>query len=561
MDQKRYTVLIYTQYYGTDQLPPKDLAKIRGLNRDNVLRFLIAVKIAVTKTSGGNIEHAYVRLLLRDLPKEHGNRLATMLSTDSQAYFLSHPVVIDQILADILNEAQETEVPRLNQVWYFALALLELLMIYNDHHYRQVLVADRPDSHELVWEIMQLQNINGNNQASFVRSGIIKQAIFLEFLKFYLGDRYKEFDQQMAAMIGIKALSNSALLYIQLQVAQDSIAKTDKPWVIVTPKDEIYPVLHQLRLVIDVQAKEGTFDSGRVIMHPFLKLSDGNLYLTGTHDFSMITDKGWEFFLYSAGQIGRFIPEIRDVNALRSFIGLHYVEKFLMGKIFNKLHRTGCRVILSDDQQTPDLTLIINETDVFIFEVKSASLNYKVWQEQDLTAFKKYLDEQFVKGKKGVVQLHKCLKNLADKPGELFGLRTPLRKLRIYPVIIFTEPHLTITGVNDYVNLYAPPIAEDLSVKFQRIHPVTLIHHDFFLENYSVIRDDKTVLKAAIIKYHQGTKDLKTAYQKFNSTANYMKAMQSFDNYIAGFNGLYEVPQDIISKELAAIFNPVINFR
>ncbi|HEY8929825.1 MAG TPA: hypothetical protein VIM55_11570 [Mucilaginibacter sp.] len=556
MEQKQYTILIYTQFFGTTQLPPKNLDKIKGLDRDNVLRFLISIKIAVTKTYGKNITHPFIQLLLKNLPRNHANRLTTMLSMDNQAYFLTHPVVINQIVADILNEPEDQLMPRINQLDYFAVAMLELLMIYNDHHFKTLDIGKSPDNHDLIWKMMQMQNINGNNPASFVRCGIIKQAIFLEFLKEALGEKYEAFDKLMSNMIGIKALVNSALLYVQLQAVQDRTGKTDKPLVVIAPNDEYYPVIEKLRLVIDLQQKEGTYDSGRVIMHPFLKLSDNRLYLTGTHDFSLITEKGWEYFLFSAGQIGKFIPEIKDINGLRSFIGYRYIEKFLMGKLFNSLNRAGCRVILSDDQKTPDVTMIINEIDVFIFEIKSVALNYKVWQEQDLEGFKKYLDEQFVKGKKGVSQLHKCMGHLASQAGKLFGLHTPLHKLRIYPIIIFTEPQLTIHAVNDYVIEQAPAIPQNLNGIFKSIAPVTMIHYDFFLENLKVIRENKAVLKNAINYYHQTVAARKVQHQKVNSTANYLNAMQSFDNLVAGFSGLYEVDQQTIAKELAKVFNP-----
>lgn len=556
MEQKQYTILIYTQFFGTTTLPPKNLDKIKGIDRDNIYRFLISVKIAITKTYGKNITHPFVQLLIKNLPRNHASRLATMLSMDNQAYFLTHPVVINQIIADLLNEPQDELIPGINQLEYFAVVMLELLMIYNDHHFKTLDIGKSPDNHDMVWKMMQMQNINGNNPASFVRCGMIKQAIYLEFLKEALGKKYEAFDEQMSTMIGIKALVNSALLYVQLQLAQDRVASTDKPLVIIAANDEYYPVIEKLRLVIDIQQKEDSYDSGRVIMHPFLKLSDQRLYLTGTHDFSLISEKGWEYFLFSAGQIGKFIPEIKDINGLRSFIGLRYIEKFLMAKLFVSLNRTGCRVMLSDDQQTPDITLIINEVDVFIFEIKSVSLNYKVWQEQDLKAFKKYLDEQFVKGKKGVIQLHKCMSHLASQPEVLFGLRTPLYKIRIYPVIIFTEPQLTIHAVNDYVIEQAPAIPQNLDGLFKSIAPVTMIHYDFFIENLKVIKENKSLLKNAINHYHQTVTSRKSQHRKINSTAYYLNAMQSFDNLVAGFSGLYEVDQQTIAKESAKVFNP-----
>ena len=45
-------------------------------------------------------------------------------------------------------------------------------------------------------------------------------------------------------------------------------------------------------LVIDVKDKSLTYGVETMVMHCFLKLADGKLYLTGTNDFGLITDKG-----------------------------------------------------------------------------------------------------------------------------------------------------------------------------------------------------------------------------------------------------------------------------
>jgi hypothetical protein len=227
----------------------------------------------------------------------------------------------------------------------------------------------------------------------------------------------------------------------------------------------------------------------------------------------------------------------------------------LLGSIFSSLDQTGLRVILSDDLNTPDITLILNETDILLIEIKSSSLHYKEWENQDLVKFKKFLDENFIGDRKGVIQIHKCLQHLADSPEKLYSLRTKLSKLKIYPIIVYTEAHVTTVAVNDYIIENAPAIPTELAKRFNRIHPVTMIDHDFFLENVKLLREKKRLFKDAIIHYHKGIAIRKKIWQKVNTTFNFSKAMESFDIYSIGYEGIYKANQNDIAKELKVIFD------
>jgi hypothetical protein len=554
MNQQQHTILIYTLFYQTNELPAKNLDLLKGLNRDNILRFLIAIRTAVARHKGPSIKQLFIQRFIKNLPKSTQKRVLTFLTQDNHAYFLTVPLIITQIITEVLNQAPEKEIPEKNIESYFALAMLDVIMIYNDHHFKILNIGNRTDSHELIWEMMLMQEINGDNAASFVRSGIIKQVIFLEFLKAELGTKYRDFEAAVSVALGAASISAYPILFVALQVVQDRQSTVPVPLVPITKQDELYNIIHNAGLVLDT-TQQLKIDQGGVLMHPFLKLSDGVTYLMGTLDFGLITDKGWIYYLYNQGKLSDFFPKISSLNALYSFIGLNYTEKYLMGKVFKSMHRTGFRVLLSDDQQTPDVTIISNETDVFMIEIKSVSLNYKVWQNQEIDKFKQHLDNEYVKEKKGVIQLHKCINHLRNKSDSLFGIRTSLMKINLFPVIVYTEPHLNIVGVNDYVIKHSPALPNDVMASFNSISPVTMIHYDFFIENLSVIRQQKSLLKEVILHYHRSMKNRRQEHEKSKSTVNYLKAMAPFDDFIAGYKGFYRNDKITIAKELNKIFN------
>jgi len=554
MDQPNHTILIYSLFYNKSDTPSKDLNRISGINRDDALRFLIKLKIAVSRMSGRNIDHPFILQVIATLPPDLGKRLYAMLSAPALGDFLTHPVVINSIIADILSQTNPGAAQNQVSNSELAAAMLDLVMIYNEHHFKTLNIIGRPDDHDLLWEMMLMQNINAVNQAAYVRNGISKQVIFLEFLKYKLGDRFVEFEQRIARLTGINKLIDIPYQFVQLQSEQDKLAGSSNPLLAVMPENPMYEVFEKLELSIDADNKRVEDALSRLYITPFLRLSDHKLYLMGTNDFGLITDKGWQHLLFKLGNLSAYLPKATKFDQFQAYVGLHYIEKFLLANIFQSLNKPGFRVLLSDDRQTPDLTLIQNEKDVFIIEIKSYALHYNVWKEQDLKKLKEHLQEKYLSENTGVVQLHKCLVHLAADPIGLFKLYTPLNKLRIYPVIIYTEPHLGSMAINDYIVQHSPEIPQTLQNLFQSVLPVTMIHYDFFLENLEVVRANKNVLKEAILRYHKNVQSRKATWIKVRSTYNFAKAMVSFDNHSAGFQGLYQTDQNKIFASLRKIF-------
>jgi hypothetical protein len=554
MHLQYHPVLTYSIYYRNKPVPERNLDRLSGIDRDTTIKLLCRIKMTFSRERHRDPNNPFMNWYIGLLPDGHAARLRSLLYGENAAHFIAVPLTINQVLVDLMNEDKAENDGEYNHPAYISLAVLETLMIYNDHHFHSVVVSGREDNHDLLWELSLMQDLNGKNQASFVRTGMIKQAIFLTFLKQQLQDNYDEFAKTLSAKLGIPELVYVALLYVNLQLCQDNRMAEKDPLMTISPDNQAYSVIEKLSLVCDGQQNAPTHSISNLMMKPFIRLANNYLSFTGTHDFALISEVGWAHFLHKEGTLVSLLPNLKKDNQFWAWIGT-YIEKFLLATVFKTFHQTGLRVISSDDLKTPDITLILNETDVFIIEIKSSSLHFKDWESQDLPAFKKYLTDSFISEKKGAIQLHKCLQHLANDPEGLFGLRKPLRKLKIYPVIVYTEPHVSTVAVNDFIIKNAPAVPEELAKEFGAIQPLTMIDCDFFLENSKVLREKKRLIKDAILHYHQTISLRKKQYQKVNSTVNFSKAMETFDNVVIGFDGLYRQDQMIIADEVKMMFD------
>lgn len=549
MDQRYHPVLTYTLYFPRTSLPAKGLERLDGLDRDMIYKMLCRLKMTLSRSGERNDHYPFFDWFVTKLPEQHGERLRGLM----KSCFITTALVVNQLLVDLFRAAEPVVVPELERPDYISLAILETLMIYNDHHFRALGIGTRPDDHDLLWQIMMMQDLNGTNSASFVRTGAMKQAIFLNYLENLLQDQFPAFEEKLCNKLGVPRLGEVSLVFVRLQVAQDDALKTKDPLISIPPDMPLHLLLNRLELVTDPADQSGGFSIFKLMMKPFIRLQNNYLAFTGVHDFTLISSLGWGYFLFNEGTLKPYIPKFARAN-FQAFYG-RYVEKFLLGKLFRSLHQKGFRAIASDDEYTADMTLILNETDVFLIEIKTSALHYQDWQDQDLGAFKAYLDRSFISDKKGLIQLHKCLQHLADDAPGLVALHSPLRKLKIYPVIVYTEPHAGSVGVNDYLKNNGPALPADLAARFHTIQPLTMIDADFFVENIRLLRNNKRLLKAAILRYHSGTTQRKKQWRKNNSTFNFSKAMQSFDNYNIGYEGLYQEDQMDIADEIKAVFH------
>ncbi|WP_173003138.1 hypothetical protein [Chitinophaga sp. SYP-B3965] len=539
---------IFTQFYN-DPLPVIGVALLEKWNRDYVLRLLISLKLA-TQHSSTTEAHELITKLLNFLPNDKPSKYGPV-----DRSILTNKTVILKIICDLLaipaNKNIDTD---LGNAFYQD--VLVTILIYNEHQFQNTGIGKVKQNlaHADIWKIGFMQNLNAENEGTYRRIGGIKQLLYLQFLKSEFGDAYEEFEKGVVEYTGFPSMQDIILLFVNLVVEYDRVVKRSVPLVVIGPTDNSYSLLHKLELVVDASSGSIRAEVPQLVTAPFLKLMDNKIYLLGTSDFDLITTKSWDFYLVKNKLFQKVLPKVGDIHALKGEWGKKYYESFLGLKILKSLEKNGIRVLESDDKNLPDATIIVNEKDVYVIEMKSNAMDHKVTSAQDISGFRRFIDDKFATGSKGVPQLNRNIEFLSKNADTAYGLKKPTKKLRVFPVIIYTEPHLTKQAVNDYINTVAPTISAELANCFHSVEKVTLIPMDFFLDNIGLLQKDRHVLRNLIRKYHLFVSRTKDSYAKTNRHFDYFAAMVSFESWSVGKDGMYREDQMVVFDTLRKIF-------
>lgn len=548
---KLFPVLNYSSFYQTKTVPPVSLEKLMDFNLEEVIILFILLRNAVNRETPTDTSHPVIKALIFRLGNNKSTRAMSFLTNQTAPYVLTHSVVISKIVTDLF-KIIKFNAPKegMNSI-KLEQAIFDVLLIYNEYHYEGTL-EPQPDDHQVVWRLLLMQNISGLNEIDYTRTAIPKHLIFDKFLKTKLGDKYKTFENVLQEKTGINNPLEFLVILLNVYLAA---TQSENGLVSIDRADRTYQILIDAGLVINTDSVDTKkFDVGTLVSHPFFRNSQGQMFLIDHSDFALITDKIWSYFLFTIPEIRALFPGVNNANQYFSYLGKEYVEKYLLRTLFQSLYKTGNRVIYTEDKNLPDIALILNEKDVFIFEVKASALHYNVLAQKSIENFQEFLDSNFARGKKGVKQLVSNIRYLSTDQDNLYQLRCPQEKLTIYPVIIYTDPHLDKNAVNDYINVSAKPLLDAFRGSFKEIKPITMISADFFLENIDLLQKDRSLIKRMIDAYFRQFKKRMNKYAGFRSTKNYMDAMVSFDRFSAGQEGIYRTDKLKMLGQLTELF-------
>lgn len=549
---KAIPVLNYSQFYPDAKIPSQPLDLITGFDIEEVILTMVALRNSIERNRYDLRKDEMIASMFAKLPSSKSKRLIPMLF-GKQGFALIHSVVISKILVDLLRRLPFNQ-PILDiEKDDYEERILDVILVYNERHYNHLLLEGLPDSHELVWGLAMMQNLSGFNEVDYARTGPIKHMILLRYIKLTLGNRFIELEKNLKDNIGLDSIYQFLGIFINIYAF---LTNKQNPFLLlpqVSRDDPNYPYLSLMDLVIDKEvAASAKFDTGSLLTRPFFKAQNGNIYILDHRDFSLLNEKVFIYFLYEKTNL-KSLLSFKNINELLSHFGLHYYEKFLLRTLFKTLERPGFRVIISDDNLLSDFTLIVNETDVFVLEVKSVSLNYRIFDQQNQKDFKKHIDDYF-RERKGLPQLVRNISYLKNDSSNLLKLKKPASKLNIFPLILFVDPQIATHGVADYVGERASVEFSKLSSCFKEVKPLTMISIDFFIENIELLQRDRSLLKRLIQNYHAAINQKKQQYNKFRSMEKYVNSMVGFDLSVIGQEGVYRQEQQKIFRHLARIF-------
>jgi hypothetical protein len=550
-----YAVLTYKEFYGTRFSGEDALSAIARFDFEDIILALILI----LNDSAGRLENEVdvSGTFMRRLPRPKALRLNHYVTrNESEKFMLTNNTVIAKIITDLFQILPQGSGLLPAADISFEETLLDVVLIYNERQYPEVGLGLQINTHELIWRLMLMQDITGLTNIHYARTSNIKYMVFIQFLKEILGNSFVGLESDFKMKTGVDGLYVLALTLITLYVKiEEKFKEPGNPIVLIEKNESLYAFLKSFDLVFDKTAATGrTADVGFYVTHPFFEHSDGRIYLIDHTQFAFALDRGWFYCLFANSDIKDRITGVKNFSDFQGFLGKQYYEKYLITGLLKTVNRTGFRIIETDDKHLSDITVVLNEKDIFFIEIKSSALHYKVIDEKQVDLFKKFIDDNFASLKKGAGQLFKNIQYFAKDISTELNLKTPKSKLTIYPVIIYTEQHLEKYAVNDYVNQKFSALTNTFQNPFQEIKPLVMVHYDFFVENISLLNSQPSIFKKSINAYIAHWKKKKAAYHKSEHNMDYLTSMVSFDKFIVGFEKLYMLEQGFIFRNISKIF-------
>jgi hypothetical protein len=548
-------VLTFKEFYGTLHREENALKNIAHFNLEDVIIALILIANDGERSFRSNID--VNTTLLNRLPPAKAARLRSFIEQREESRFrLSNSTVVAKIITDIYKVLPGSQPDNDTDNPVFEEILLDVILIYNERQYPDVGDGELINSHQMLWQLMLMQDLTGLTVLHYTRTANIKHLVFIQFLRETLGDSFQNVEDEFREHAGVESIYTFVVSIIQLYVAIERKYKDPASSLIWFEKeDTTYKLLQNFDLIYNQKTHaQAKFDVSFYVTHPFFEHSDGKIYLVDHNHFAFALDKGWTYYFFKASQVIKYLPQVNSFSDFQSYLGKNYYEQYLILGLLKILRRPGFRVIETDDKDLPDAAIVLNEKDVFLFEIKSSSLHYKIVNDKDTAGFQQFLDDNFAGEKKGAKQLSRTIQYLANDSKNQYNIKTTRNKINVYPIIVYTEQHLEKHAVNNYVNEKFKELIKDYQSPFREIKPLVMIHYDFFVENITLLESRPSLLKSALEHYISFTRKSAAAYKKTGENMDYLRSMVSFDKYIIKFQGLYLLDQKKIFSNIARIF-------
>jgi len=522
-----FGVLDYSTFFGVPA--PPDLISKLGKYPTDALIVLLAKVNAIIFHSGGDpnkIDNEVFRLVFNKMDKKIYERIHKIRSTPQGSHgaiFTSPPIV--GLMAKLIARYQpvsETYMINESGVTLMMMELFEAILAVNDNYYNSANGRDLL-TREHLWKLELLQQ-------GFVRGisnmfGVIPLKVFLFFR--FMGERYGDnVLKEFATAFGVPSVYNFYFAFLGIVSSSTSAYEADRQ-----PRYSI--VDKTLEKVFDPfvydpsRSKKisSAGDSFVLINQPFYRLSESIIVLDFSF-FAHITDISLFYHFYHSTSL-KENHGVKNYNDYLGILGKYFFEEYLALQLIQKLatHKYDKVLTEKDDPLYPDILIMQNNKDVFVIEVKSSRVNGRILEQADIPAFENFIIESFGSEKskpgeknKGIYQLKKQIQYLKNGG----------RKFRIFPVIIYTDLSMDISGVNSFLEEKFDNIIAGDKASFAKIYPLTLINLHFFIKYYPQLKKQRYFFRDKIIEYHKRKKSKLKEALKEENPFTYFQAEYSF---------------------------------
>lgn len=259
---------------------------------------------------------------------------------------------------------------------------------------------------------------------------------------------------------------------------------------------------------------------------PFFKIKEDKLAVLS---WNLVAGKVYEglvfdiFFNSGIDKSGTF----KDLIAYKTLISTEVIEKFLFRKLVESCFPPKKNNVRFDDSSIkgfPD-AYVRKGKYIFLFEIKDSLFPVDVIDAPSEQAIKEQVDKKYNNESKGTGQIIKQLlhlKNGSYESSTFEQLKLKRRNLIVYPIIVYTDRHFGLPGINRYlVSEFKKKVADaGLDQTYQKIKPVTFINISFLSDNIDLLKSPDTSFQSVLDVYHSAIKSAEDKFKKRASVEN-----------------------------------------
>jgi len=205
----------------------------------------------------------------------------------------------------------------------------------------------------------------------------------------------------------------------------------------------------------------------------------------------------------------------------------------------------------------PDL-LMFNENNVFVFEFKDKIITAESLHSYDYSKFESELFKKLVEddngGKLGVGQLVNIIEDISDERYEFLNNR--IKKLTIYPILIYTDSALETNGINYLLDLEFKKKISLLNLNVSNIKDLVLINLDTLIMFQDYFHDKSVKLNDLLDSFY---KHLLSNNMDVNIINRNSMKLTTIDDYIKLFLKNNNIPLNnypkFINEEMKTILS------
>ncbi|QPH38636.1 hypothetical protein [Pedobacter endophyticus] len=448
------------------------------------------------------------------------------------------PAPIAMLITEILKDFKTVEKDRVINTLAFSRNLFKTILIYNQLYYSRYGDEDMM-SLQGVFRLEIMQQNYLRNTGPMKMMTLMKFAFISKFLDVHLALKQDAIEFCKEMQLGNPWLYGKFFLEV-LTLALTSVNKGKH---VLNVKDMPERLMREYAIDISkLSGKDQLSLNMDIVPKPFYFIDDNQAIILDYSFFQYAVEQGFFYSFYQNSPL-KNDKRFKDYNTFKSYIGLHFFEKFLVERYLKAIfHKQNQKIISTDKYQ--DYIVKASSTDVFIFEVKMTDVHAKTIEQMDYKKFKIFLDENFLSEKsngkkdKGAAQIIRQIDNLTEPASELLkmvGIKS-LKKINIYPVIICSDSNVDISGAQQYVNAIFNEKLQNRRESFQSIKPLMLLHVDFLIKYFGPLKNNSALLSELLNGYFKSQKTLNQNLKAHPGIHNYFVAKRPFHAYLSAKN-------------------------